>query len=62
MSDVIISFGSGTEDDPYLVDTIAELRAKAALGEVYIKVTKDLDCNTENYLHWQTLLLMLILT
>lgn len=55
MSDVIISFGSGTEDDPYLVDTIAELRAKAALGEVYIKVTKDLDCNTENYLHWQTL-------
>ena len=55
MSDVMITFGSGTEDDPYLVDTIAELRAKAALGEVYIKVTKDLDCNTENYLHWQTL-------
>ena len=53
--DVMITFGSGTEDDPYLVDTIKELRAKAALGEVYIKVTKDIDCNLENYLHWQTL-------
>lgn len=55
MSDVIISFGSGTEDDPYLVDTVKELREKAKLSSVYIKVVKDLDCNTENYLHWETI-------
>lgn len=47
--------GEGTQDNPYLVHTIAEFREKAAEADCYIKLANDLDCNKEKYLSWETL-------
>ena len=47
--------GTGTQQDPYLVDNIADFRTVSVEDNVYIKLTADLDCNKEGYLEWQTL-------
>lgn len=47
--------GTGTQTDPYLVDNIADFRSACATRDAYIKLTADLDCNSEGYLGWQTL-------
>lgn len=39
--------GDGTQDSPYLVDTIISFRAALQQENAYIKLIKDLDCNTE---------------
>lgn len=47
--------GEGTQDNPYIVHTIAEFREKAAEADCYIKLANDLDCNKDKYLSWETL-------
>lgn len=47
--------GTGTQDNPYIVHTIAEFREKAAEADCYIKLANDLDCNKDKYLSWETL-------
>ena len=39
--------GDGTQDSPYLVDTIISFRAALQQENAYIKLIKDLDCNAE---------------
>lgn len=39
--------GDGTQDSPYLVDTIISFRAALQQDNAYIKLVKDLDCNAE---------------
>lgn len=49
--------GTGTQTDPYIVDTIADFRTVCTEEGVYVKVTKDLNCNEEGYLEWETLMI-----
>lgn len=45
--------GTGTQSDPYMVDSVAGLLEKVQESDVYIKITKDLDCYKEDTL-WQS--------
>lgn len=48
--------GTGTIDDPYLVTTSAELRAKVVEDFCYIKLKNDIDFNNDTVLWgWETL-------
>ena len=48
--------GTGTIDDPYLVATPAELRAKVVEDFCYIKLKNDIDFNNDTVLWgWETL-------
>lgn len=40
--------GTGTQNDPYMVDSVAALLQKVQEDSVYIKITKDLDCYKED--------------
>lgn len=46
--------GSGTKDEPYLVDTVLSFIAALLQDGAYIKVTKDLNCNNELQ-EWKTI-------
>lgn len=46
--------GSGTKDEPYLVDTVLSFIAALLQDGAYIKVTKDLNCNSELQ-EWKTI-------
>lgn len=45
--------GTGTQGDPYMVDSVAGLLQKVQESGVYIKITKDLDCYEEDT-PWQS--------
>lgn len=49
--------GDGTQDSPYLVDTIISFRAALQQENAYIKLVKDLDCNAELQ-EWTTVTIM----
>lgn len=40
--------GTGTQADPYIVDSVAALLQKVQENSVYIKIAKDLDCYKED--------------
>lgn len=37
--------GTGTADDPYVVDNIADFRSACLKSDVYIELSSDIDCN-----------------
>lgn len=37
--------GTGTADDPYVVDNIADFRSACLKNDVYIELSSDIDCN-----------------
>lgn len=39
--------GTGTENDPYIVDNIADFRAACQMSKVYVELEHDLDCNDD---------------
>ncbi|MDO5559424.1 MAG: hypothetical protein Q4F95_07480 [Oscillospiraceae bacterium] len=46
--------GEGTEANPWVVHTVAELREKAVVAGTFIKLANNLDCDTQ-YQEWETL-------